>query len=100
MISRSEESPATDRSARSAASDAMTDNKESHHRCNGIRSRLGGLSFRVLGQAMVPRAWLLALGHLLVFAVAYWLAWLLRFDFDIPPYILSSFWSSLPWAVG
>jgi len=100
MISRSEESPATDRSARGAASDAVSDNKKSPHRCNGLRSRLSGLSLRVVGQAMVPRAWLLALGHFLVFAVAYWLAWLLRFDFDIPPDMLSSFWSSLPWAVG
>ena len=31
-----------------------------------------------------PRVWLMALVHLAVFALVYWMAFLLRFDFAIP----------------
>ncbi len=47
-----------------------------------------------------PRSWVLAAMHLAVFAAAYWLANLIRFEFAIPPESASLFWSSLPRVAG
>ena len=38
---------------------------------------------RILTPLATPRSWLLVAAHALVFAAAYWLAFALRFDFDI-----------------
>lgn len=46
------------------------------------------------------RSWLLAMVHLVVFAAAYWLAYLLRFDFAIPTSSYVSFEYTVVWAVG
>lgn len=43
------------------------------------------------------RFWALGLVHLAVFALVYWLALGLRFDFAIPPDKIDIFWRSLPW---
>ena len=44
-----------------------------------------------------PRVWLMALIHLAVFALVYWMAFLLRFDFAIPAGRHAVFWGTLPW---
>ncbi len=54
----------------------------------------------IVGQLMTPRAWLLAIMHAAVFGVGYWLAYLLRFDFAIPPDFMSIFWLTLCWVIG
>ena len=65
-----------------------------------IRSVLYGGLRRSLRQLTSPRSWLLAGMHLVVFVAAYWGAYLLRFDFDIPSNSLSLYLSSLGWVVG
>ena len=47
-----------------------------------------------------PRVWLMALVHLAVFALVYWMAFLLRFDFAIPAGDMKVFWGTLPWVLG
>jgi FlaA1/EpsC-like NDP-sugar epimerase len=47
-----------------------------------------------------PRVGFMALIHLVVFALVYWLAFLLRFDFTISPNDMKVFWGSLPWVLG
>ena len=44
-----------------------------------------------------PRAWLLAAGHMVVFTMMYWLAFLLRFDFNVPSDFVDLFRLTLPW---
>ena len=46
------------------------------------------------------RVWLMGLIHLVVFALVYWMAFLLRFDFAIPPSAMKVLWDSLPWVLG
>jgi len=46
-----------------------------------------------------PRVWLIALVHLAVFALVYWIAFLLRFDFAIEPNDMRIFWRTLPWVL-
>lgn len=43
---------------------------------------------------------MLATAHAIIFAGVYWLAYLLRFDFDIPAESMTVFWSSVPWVIG
>ncbi len=47
--------------------------------------------------AVTSRVWLLATAHILLFSLAYWAAYQLRFEFDIPAEWLVVFWSTLPW---
>jgi len=42
----------------------------------------------------------MALVHVLVFALVYWMAFLLRFDFAIPASEIQAFWGTLPWVLG
>ena len=42
----------------------------------------------------------MALIHLVVFALVYWMAFLLRFDFAIPAGDMKVFWATLPWVLG
>ncbi|MEM7311949.1 MAG: hypothetical protein AAF497_02235, partial [Planctomycetota bacterium] len=42
------------------------------------------------------RIWLLAAGHAVVFTAAYWLAFLLRFDFQVSEVFVRRFWITLP----
>ncbi|MCE5303239.1 MAG: polysaccharide biosynthesis protein [Planctomycetaceae bacterium] len=51
-------------------------------------------------QVVSPGSWLLAAVHAAIFTVAYWLAYLLRFDFPIPSASLDIFWATLGWVVG
>ncbi len=60
--------------------------------CGGFR--------RATAQFTSPRAWLLAAGHLVVFATAYWSAYLLRFDLDVYQIDFQAFLSTLGWVVG
>ena len=46
--------------------------------------------------ALRHRVWILAIGHAVIFAVAYWLAFALRFDFGIPESIAAKLQISLP----
>ncbi len=46
-----------------------------------------------------PRVWLMALVHLAVFALVYWVAFLLRFDFAIPADYIQVFWGTLLWVL-
>ena len=48
------------------------------------------------------RAWVLGVGHCVLFALVYWLAFLLRFDFAIPREKggMDVFWPSLGWVLG
>jgi FlaA1/EpsC-like NDP-sugar epimerase len=54
----------------------------------------------IVRQFVTPRAWLLALMHAAIFSVAYWLAYLLRFDFAIPPDFVGVFGTTLGWFIG
>ena len=47
-----------------------------------------------------PRVWLMAVVHLAIFGLVYWVAFLLRFDFAIPASDMKIFWGSLPWVLG
>ena len=44
--------------------------------------------------------WLLAIAHILVFGVVYFVAFLLRFDFSISASRMALFWSSVGWVLG
>ena len=46
--------------------------------------------------ALRYRVWLLAFGHAVIFAAAFWLAFALRFDFQIPPHMVLRLTASLP----
>ena len=48
-------------------------------------------------QSLTPRSWLVATGHAVVFTVAYWLAYYLRFGLAMSPDNLHVWWSSLGW---
>jgi FlaA1/EpsC-like NDP-sugar epimerase len=54
---------------------------------------------RTAKQCVTPRAWLLATAHAAVFVVAYWSAYLLKFDFAVPDQYFGTFRSTLGWAV-
>ncbi len=54
------------------------------------------LRTRLVRLALVNRVWLLAFGHGMVFALAYWFAFMLRFDFVVPANHVSRFWVTLP----
>jgi len=51
-------------------------------------------------QLLTAQVWLLGFGHLVLFVVIYWLAFLLRFGFAVPPGSMHVFWLSLPWVLG
>lgn len=56
------------------------------------------IALRHLKSAMVTRrVWLLAAAHTALFAVAYWAAYQLRWEFNIPETLMSIFWQTLPW---
>ena len=61
---------------------------------------LRGRSPNIVGQLMTPRSWLLVIMHAAVFGVGYWLAYLLRFDFAVPPSFVGIFWLTLGWVIG
>ncbi len=66
-------------------------------RGRGITSARRAAPNLFLGRmALRYRIWLLACGHLCVFAFAYWLAFGLRFDFLIPPNMWSRMLASAP----
>ncbi len=60
---------------------------------------LGGAGYRCVSQFKTPRAWLLAGMHAAIFAGAYYVANLLRFDFAPPPKQMVLFWATLGWVV-
>lgn len=73
--------------------------QERHWR-NVFRSAVGSRFSRATGQFSTPRSWLLAGVHLLVFAAAYWSAFVLRLDLPLPQADAALFWSSVGWVVG
>jgi FlaA1/EpsC-like NDP-sugar epimerase len=54
---------------------------------------------QLAAQPLTPRFWIMGIGHLALFAIVYWLAFAIRFDFDMKPEELSLFWVSLPWII-
>ncbi len=55
---------------------------------------------RHLGHTLLAgRVWLLAMGHLACFGLVYWLAFVMRFDFHIPPPSMRILLWSLPWVL-
>jgi len=54
---------------------------------------------RAARRFLAPRVWLLGATHMAVFALAYWIAFLLRFDFQIPANHVDVMWRTLPWVV-
>jgi FlaA1/EpsC-like NDP-sugar epimerase len=83
---------------------AKNGNGENRHNCaNGgrpIRSAARAVIRGAVAQLTSFRSWLLAAMHALVFASVYWLAYLLRFDFDVPTNAVNVFVSTLGWVVG
>jgi len=75
-----------------------------HKPSAGRHPRAGTRSFSQLlrrraGNLLKPRVWIMAALHLAVFGLVYWLAYWLRFEFDIPPQDMKVFWSTLPWVL-
>ncbi len=62
-----------------------------------LRTRLRRLVHQQAHRLAAPRFWIVAAGHLAVFALALWLAFLLIFEFAVPPERLTQFWACLPW---
>lgn len=80
-------------------SPAAPNSGQPHSLKKTIRSLVPGLvsSHRDPGFTS-PRFWLLAVGHLVLFTLLYWLAFELRFGFEyIKPTIRNELWKSLPW---
>lgn len=84
---------------------AHSNNLGSEHTLGGIASRTkarpGGKLSKperhfLASFALKHRVWILAIGHAVIFAVAYWLAFALRFDFGIPKSIVAKLQISLP----
>jgi FlaA1/EpsC-like NDP-sugar epimerase len=64
-----------------------------------VRSALSASLRRFARQCVTRRIWLLAAAHAVIFAVAYWSAVVLGFDFAIPAHNLEQFYATLPWVV-
>jgi FlaA1/EpsC-like NDP-sugar epimerase len=67
---------------------------------NLLRLTIGSRFLRTTGQFSTPRSWLLAVVHLMIFATAYWSAFVLRLDLPLPLNESALFWSSVCWVVG
>ena len=68
---------------------------------NGLSTLMPGFVCRSLCAGLrSPRFWLLAVGYLMLFSLIYWLAYVLRFDSDVPFRYQIYFWNSLPWLLG
>jgi FlaA1/EpsC-like NDP-sugar epimerase len=77
-------------------------------RVDGIRARswneivrlaLRDGCYRLARQFRTPRVWLLAAAHAVIFAAAYWAAFLLRFDLAVPKKDFATFCSTAGWIV-
>lgn len=68
-------------------------------RCGGSASKARGGFSIIARQLMSMRSWFLALGHAAIFGVAYWLAFLLRFDFWLPLETVVLLGATLVWVV-
>ena len=62
-----------------------------------VLSQIGAVVRRNSERSRSKRFWALGLGHLVVFALVYWLAFELRFEFKTPVDQMQLFWTSLPW---
>ncbi|MBN1394773.1 MAG: polysaccharide biosynthesis protein [Pirellulales bacterium] len=69
-------------------------------RRNGFRSVLNDWVRRCAKQSANPRSWALAGMHLVVFAAAYWGAYLLRFGFVVSTETFTQFIVSVGWVIG
>ncbi|MCE5269335.1 MAG: polysaccharide biosynthesis protein [Planctomycetaceae bacterium] len=67
---------------------------------DAIRSAATRRARGLVREFSTPRSWALAAVHLLVFAGAYWLSYLLKFDFKVSADDLRLFGKSLGWVVG
>lgn len=63
------------------------------------RARSGRIVRRMAGRLLAGRVWLLGLAHLALFALIYWMAFVLRFDFAVPVDFQERFEYSLPWVL-
>lgn len=57
-------------------------------------------SFKKTVSAPWVRILIVAAGHAALFVTVYWVAFLLRFDFDVPTVGKDIFWATLPWVLG
>ncbi len=74
--------------------EAIRDSASHRHQIptgTGGRRRTARVPYKLTRVALRHRVWLLAAGHMMVFTIAYWLAFALRFDFQIP----EEFWGRL-----
>jgi len=63
---------------------------------SGAGAHLARAAHRAMRRLEGRWLWLLGSGHLVLFAVVYWLAFALRFDFAITPVEMALVWQSLP----
>ena len=81
--------------------DALSVRRRPQGRWSRLQALMPGLFSRSPDAGLrSPRFWMLALGHLVLFAGIYWSAFLLRFDFAVPASFANIFWLSLPWVMG
>jgi len=93
MITR-KKSPAELHSMASTASGSASGG----HRGGSSREAASRFS-HITRKLLTARSWFLALGHAAVFIVAFWLAFLFRFDFSLPPDTADLFETTLVWVV-
>jgi FlaA1/EpsC-like NDP-sugar epimerase len=78
-----------------AVLDGQSDGKNDVSWATAIRETFFGGLMRAVRQFKTPRVWLLIAVHAVVLALAYWLAFVIRFDFPLRPDDESDFWNSL-----
>jgi FlaA1/EpsC-like NDP-sugar epimerase len=68
-------------------------------RREGASGRVSRIFLAALREMLAARVWLLALGHVACFALVYWLAFAVRFDFLLKSSEWEIFLQSLPWVL-
>jgi FlaA1/EpsC-like NDP-sugar epimerase len=74
--------------------------EQRHGNGHALRTAARAALRSATAQMSSPRSWMLAAMHALVFVSVYWLAYLLRFDFNVPSESVLVFTSSLGWVIG
>ncbi len=69
------------------------------NRCGGSASKSRSRLFRMARKLTMTRSWFLAIGHGVVFVFAFWLAFLLRFDFSLSSETIDMIETTLVWVV-
>src|SRR5687767_7093308 len=69
------------------------------HRVKRWWRKTASRAARFIAETIALRIGLLALGHLILFFLSYWVAFCLRFDFVVPPTMAAVFWMSAVWVI-